>query len=118
MSPFPHDSTDIWLAIGVGDGRGGVYCRSEPVFVKVYEAPEIDSEESILQAYVAWQADTTKGVDVPARQAENRFLGSLKGLQMRALYYVTLSICLYLEIELIIKYLLSPRKHHRKGERT
>ncbi len=36
-------------------------------------------------AYVAWQAGTTNSVVVQARQAENRFLGSLKGLQIRAL---------------------------------
>ncbi len=38
----------------------------------------INSEESIPPAYVAWR------VVVPARQAENRFPGSLKGLQIRA----------------------------------
>ncbi len=48
--------------------------------------PEIDSEESIQLAYVAWRAGTTNyRVVVPARQAGNRFLGSLKGLQIRAL---------------------------------
>jgi hypothetical protein len=38
----------------------------------------------MLRAYVAWQAGTTNRVVVPARQAGNRFLGSLKGLQIRA----------------------------------
>jgi len=42
VSPFPHNSTEfggqLGWAIGVGDG--GMYCRSEPVFVKVYEAQE------------------------------------------------------------------------------
>jgi hypothetical protein len=47
-------------------------------------SPGIDSEESIQSAYVAWQAGTTNRVVVPVRQAENRFLGSLKGLQIRA----------------------------------
>ncbi len=52
---------------------------SEPVFVNVYGA-----QESIPPAYVVWQAETTKRVLEPARQAGNRFLGSLKGLQIRA----------------------------------
>ncbi len=47
-------------------------------------SPGIDSEESILPAYVAWRASTSKRVVVPAHQAGNRFLGSLKGLQIRA----------------------------------
>jgi hypothetical protein len=46
--------------------------------------PEIDSEESISPAYVACLAGTTKRVVAPARQPENRFLGSIKGLQIRA----------------------------------
>jgi hypothetical protein len=36
-------------------------------------------------AYVAWRAGTTYRVAVPVRQAGNRFLSSLKGLQIRAL---------------------------------
>ncbi len=39
----------------------------------------------IPPAYVAWQAGTTNGVFVPARQAGNRVQGSLKGLQIWAL---------------------------------
>ncbi len=50
-------------------------------------SPEIESEESIQLAYVAWRAGTTNRVVVPARQAGNRFLGSLKGLQIRALAF-------------------------------
>jgi hypothetical protein len=46
---------------------------------------EIDSEKSIPLAFVVWRAGTTNRVVVPARQAGNRFLGSLKGLQIRAL---------------------------------
>ena len=46
--------------------------------------PGIDSEVSIPPAYVARRAGTTNRVVVPARQAGNRFLGSLKGLQIRA----------------------------------
>jgi hypothetical protein len=44
----------------------------------------IDSEESIPPAYVAWWANMSHRVVVPARQAGNRFLGPLKGLQIRA----------------------------------
>ncbi len=47
--------------------------------------PGIDSEDSIPPAYVVWRAGTTNRVIVPTRQAENRFLGSIKGLQIRAL---------------------------------
>jgi hypothetical protein len=49
-------------------------------------SPGIDSEETNPSAYVAWQAGTTNRVVVPARHARNRFLGSFKGLQIRALY--------------------------------
>jgi hypothetical protein len=41
-------------------------------------SPGIDSEETIPPAHVAWQAGTTNRVVVPARQAGNRFLWSLK----------------------------------------
>ena len=48
---------------------------------KPFRSPGIDTEESIPPAYVAWRAGTTNGVVVPALQAGNPFLGSLKGLQ-------------------------------------
>ncbi len=51
---------------------------------KQLRSPGIDSEVSISPAYVAWRASTTNRVVPPARQAGNRFLGSLKGLQIRA----------------------------------
>jgi hypothetical protein len=51
-------------------------------------SPEIDSKESIQPAYVGCRAGTTNRVVVPARQAGNRFLGSLKGLQIRDLEYL------------------------------
>jgi hypothetical protein len=54
------------LALWVGN-------KSEPVFVKVYEA-----QESTPPAYIAWRACTTNRVIVSACQAGNRFLGSLK----------------------------------------
>jgi hypothetical protein len=44
-----------------------------------------DSNESIPPAYVAWRAGTTNRVVAPVREAGNRFMDSLKGLQMRAL---------------------------------
>ncbi len=52
---------------------------------KHLKRPVIDSEDSIPPAYVAWRASTTNRVVVQARQAGNRFLGSLKGLQIRSL---------------------------------
>jgi hypothetical protein len=45
----------------------------------------MDSKESIPPAYVAWRASTTNRVVVLASQAGNRFLASLKSLQIRAL---------------------------------
>jgi hypothetical protein len=41
--------------------------------------------EPISPAYVVWRAGTSDRVVVPARQAGNRFLGSLQGLQILAL---------------------------------
>ncbi len=41
-------------------------------------------------AYVAWRAGTTCRVVVPVRQDGNRFLVSLKGLQIRAQLYLSL----------------------------
>ncbi len=55
-------------------------------------SPGIDSEETIPPAHVAWQAGTTNRVVVPARQAGNRFLWSLKGLRIRALlWYISVN---------------------------
>jgi hypothetical protein len=51
---------------------------------KRLKSPTIDSKESIPPAYAAWRAGTSNRVVVPARQAGNRFLASLKGLQIRA----------------------------------
>jgi hypothetical protein len=50
----------------------------EPEFVNVLRA-----QESIPPAYEAWRAGTSNRVVVPAVQAGNPFLGSLKGLQIR-----------------------------------
>jgi hypothetical protein len=68
-----------------GEGEGGFnppvppLSTAEPVFVNVYGA-----QESIPPTYVAWRAGTTNRVVVPARAAGNRFLGYLRGLQIRA----------------------------------
>jgi hypothetical protein len=52
---------------------------------KRLRSPGIDFEESIPIAYeAAWRSCTTNRVVVPTSQAGNRFLGSLKGLQIRA----------------------------------
>jgi hypothetical protein len=48
--------------------------------------PGIASKESIPPAYVGWRAGTSNRVVVPALQTGTRFLGSLKGLQIRAGY--------------------------------
>jgi hypothetical protein len=48
-------------------------------------SPGLDSEKSIPPAYVAWRAGAKNRVVVLARQTGNRFPGSLKGLQIRAL---------------------------------
>ncbi len=54
-------------------------------------SPGIDSKESIPPASVAWQAGTLNRVFGPDRQAGIRFLGSLNGLQIRALDFDALS---------------------------
>jgi hypothetical protein len=51
---------------------------------KRVESPGIDSHEPIPPAYLAWRGRTTNRAVVPARHAGNRFLDSLKGLQIRA----------------------------------
>ncbi len=56
-------------------------------------SPGIDSKEPIPPAYnVAWGAGTSNRVVIQARQAGNRFLGSLKALQIRA--QVSLYFCI------------------------
>ncbi len=45
--------------------------------------------ESIPPAYGSMAAGTSNRVVVPARQAGNRFLDSLKGLQIRAQSYIS-----------------------------
>jgi hypothetical protein len=63
-------------------------------------------------AYVAWRAGTSNRVVVPARQAGNRFLGSLKCFQIRALgipamtfYLLVINVQMnYVDIILFHKY--------------
>jgi hypothetical protein len=54
---------------------------------KRLRSPGIDSDESIPPACVAWRASTTNRVVVTVRQPGNRFLDSLKGLQIRAQFF-------------------------------
>jgi hypothetical protein len=67
--------------------RIGLYIYRTPRarISKLLWSPGIDSNESIPPAYVAWRAGTTNKVVAPVRKAGNRFMDSLKGLQMRAL---------------------------------
>jgi hypothetical protein len=57
--------------------------KGEARICKPFKEPR-NRLESILPAYVACRAGTINMVVVPARQAGNRFLGSIKGLQIRA----------------------------------
>jgi hypothetical protein len=65
-------------------GTGLSYLPARACICKRFWSPGIDSEEMIPPAYVAWRASTTNTVVTQARRAGNRFLGSLKGLQIRA----------------------------------
>jgi hypothetical protein len=58
--------------------------RSRARICKRFWSPGIDSDGPIPPAYVAWRAGTTNSVVVQARHAENRRLGSLEGLKIRA----------------------------------
>jgi hypothetical protein len=59
---------------------------------KSLRSPEIDSEETIPPAYVAWWASTTNRVVLLVRRTANRFLGSLKGLQIRSQVHKILNL--------------------------
>jgi hypothetical protein len=65
------------------DGENGESETAEPKFLNIYGA-----QESIPPAYLVRQAGTSNRVVVPASQAGNRFLGSLKGLQIRTLHTI------------------------------
>ncbi len=68
----------------MGNGFTNANLRPRARICKRLRRPGIDSEVLIPPAYVARRAGTTNRVVVPARQAGHRFLGSLKGLQIRA----------------------------------
>jgi hypothetical protein len=57
-------------------------------------SPGIGFKESIPPAYVVWRTGTSNRVV----QAWNRFLGSLKGLQIRALHWEMIHSDTYTEI--------------------
>jgi hypothetical protein len=63
--------------------------EAEPVFVNVYGAQESIPRNRSARLCIARLAGTTNRVVVTARQAGNRFLGSLKGLQIWALFACT-----------------------------
>jgi hypothetical protein len=72
---------------------------TEPEFVNVYGAQESILRNRFRQPmYIAWRAGALNRVVVPARHAGNRFLGSFKGLQIRALLCSLQSTSLQLEI--------------------
>ena len=83
--------------------------------VNVYGA-----QESIPPAYVAWRAGTPKRVVGPAaRQAGNRFLVALKGLQIRALVNRRLYVNYIKDEEpssFIFKSSCPPFFHHQKDK--
>ncbi len=58
--------------------------RTRARICKRLRSPGIHSKEPIPPDYVALRAGTSSRVVFPARQARNRFLGSSKGLQIRA----------------------------------
>ncbi len=62
----------------------GIHYMLRVRICKRFRNPGIDSKESISPAYTAWRAGTTNIVIAPASQAGNRFLGSVKGLQILA----------------------------------
>ncbi len=68
---------------------------SEPVFANVYGAQESIPRNRFRQPYAAWRVGTANWVAVLVRQAGNRFLGSLKGLQIRT-QYMTVQYVMYL----------------------
>jgi hypothetical protein len=75
------------FAIGKIFDQRKILCREfgyRALICKRLRSPGIDSKESIPPVYVARRAGTSNRVVVPARQAWNRFLDSLKGIQIRA----------------------------------
>ncbi len=69
-------------------GKSPVGCTRARICKRLW-SPGIDSGESTPPGYVAWRAGTINMVAVPARQAGNRFLGSLKDLQIPVQYTIS-----------------------------
>jgi hypothetical protein len=61
------------------------YIKVRALIIRARICKRYGGQESIPPAYQAWRAGTTNRVIVPARWAGNRFLGSFKGLKIRAL---------------------------------
>jgi hypothetical protein len=64
--------------------------HTETVFCKLLRSPGIDSKKSIPPTYAAWRAGTSNRIAVSARQAVNRFLGSVRGFRNSGLYCTVL----------------------------
>jgi hypothetical protein len=80
--------TNGLLTFYLKDSSAAYMYVSKAHICKRFRSPGIDFEGSIPPAYVAWRTGSTNRVVelvVPARRAGNRFLGSLQGLQIRAL---------------------------------
>ncbi len=98
LGPFPYDRwRKDWIAYRtcrICTRTSYLSGRFRARICKRLWNPETNSEESIQLAYVAWRAGSTNRVVVPlpARQAGNRFLGSLTGLQIRPLYKLLCSL--------------------------
>jgi hypothetical protein len=85
--PYPPQIRDYEFGYCLSyptEGRNCTLCTN----CKLLRSPGIDSKESILPAYLAWWAGTSNMGCRTARQSGNRFLGSVKVLQIRALYSV------------------------------
>ena len=79
---------DSCFSLAAGDANICIPAYTGQVRARICKrlwSPGIDPEESTPPSYVAWRAGTTNRVVIQARQAGNQFMGSLKGLQIRAL---------------------------------
>jgi hypothetical protein len=93
--PFSQEPVfiNLWRSQGI-DSKPGVpirqpYLLFRPARARIgkrLRSPGIASKESIPPAYVGWRTGMSNRVVVPAIQAWTRFLGSLKGLLIRAGY--------------------------------
>ncbi len=83
---------------------------------KCLRSPGNDSDESISTAYVAWRASTTTRAVIPARQAGKRFLSPLKGLQIRALIFLSIFQPGFLQIFRSSQNIFPFRTNQRPGQ--